>query len=251
MNAATWISVLLAGCAAGIINGAVGSGTLLTFPVLLAVGLPPVVANGTNTLGMSAGSWASAWAYRQELRQRWHVLRYPMLAGFLGALAGALLVVSLPPSVFTAVIPWVVLTATALVALAPLLGRWLSHRGGEPMNLPKRIWPWTLGVGVYGGYFGGAQGIVLMAILGLRYDRDVQHCNAAKNMFAATANMTAAAVFLVTGRMNLAVALVLAAGAIVGGYAGGHWARQLPSAVLRTMVIIAGLVASGYLLIFG
>ena len=97
----------------------------------------------------------------------------------------------------------------------------------------------------------GAQGIVLMAILGLRYDRDVQHCNAAKNMFAATANMTAAAVFLVTGRMNLAVALVLAAGAIVGGYAGGHWARQLPSAVLRTMVIIAGLVASGYLLIFG
>lgn len=232
------------GVVAGAINAAVGSGTLLVYPVLLAAGIPPVVANGTNTTGISPGSFASAWAYRAELRPRMRQLAAPVVATVLAAALGATLVVALPTRVFTWVVPFLVGLATLLIALQPLISRWTQEHtlGGR-----HAVWPWTAAVGLYGGYFGAAQGIMLMAILGARYDRDTQNCNAAKNLLAACANLTAAVVFAVSGSVLWVAAVCLAAGTIPGGYIGGRLARRLPRTAFRILILVIGAAATFYL----
>lgn len=232
------------GCLAGAINAAVGSGTLLVYPVLLAAGVPPVVANGTNTTGLSPGSFASAWAYRDELRPRMRQLAAPVVATVLTAGLGASLVVALPTRVFTWVVPFLVGLATLLIALQPFITRWTrAHAlGGR-----HALWPWTGAVGLYGGYFGAAQGIMLMAVLGARYDRNTQHANAAKNLLAACANVTAAVVFAVSGSVLWTAAVCLAVGSLPGGYLGGRLARRLPQTAFRALIIVIGVAATVYL----
>lgn len=240
-----WLA--LAGFAGGFVNAAVGSGTLVVYPALLAAGLPPVTANGTNTTGLSPGSFASAWAYRAELRDRMQRLRWPIAATVTGAAVGALLVVALPSRIFVAAVPWLVGMATLLVAVQPMLSRWvLRHRAPA-----GTAWPWTGAVGVYGGYFGAAQGVMLMAVLGLAYDPDPQRANAAKNILAACANLTAAVVFAVSGAVAWLAALAVAAGSVPGGYVGGRVARLLPNAVLRVLVVFVGVGATAYLVLAG
>jgi len=235
-----------AGFAGGFINAAVGSGTLITYPALLAVGIPPVAANGTNTTGLSPGSFSSAWAYRLELSDRMRRLARPLVATVIGAACGAGLVVALPSRVFTSIVPWLVGTATVLVALQPLIARRVrAHREGEH----RPVWPWTGLIGIYGGYFGAAQGVMLMAALGLVYDSDPQRANAAKNILAAVANVTAAVVFAVSGSVVWLAALALAVGSIPGGYVGGRVARRLPGYVLRALVVLIGVGATLYLLL--
>ncbi|MDP1878207.1 MAG: sulfite exporter TauE/SafE family protein [Actinomycetota bacterium] len=245
MEASTWALLALAGFAGGFINAAVGSGTLITYPALLAAGLPPVTANGTNTTGLSPGSFASAWAYRADLRDRMSRLRWPIAATIIGAAFGAGLVVALPSRVFVAAVPWLVGMATVLVAIQPILSRWVvRHRGAE-----GTVWPWTGAVGIYGGYFGAAQGVMLMAVLGLVYDPDTQRANAAKNILAASANLTAAVVFAASGAVAWLAALAVAAGSVPGGYVGGRVARLLPNAVLRALVVLVGIGATLYLVL--
>jgi uncharacterized membrane protein YfcA len=190
MTTLEWVLIALAGFGGGAINAAVGSGTLLVYPVLTGVGVPPVIANGSNSLGLAAGSLTSAWTYRSLWRDRLVTLRWPIITGSLGAIIGASLVIGLDERYFVAVIPWLVLTATALVGLSPLITRWLRARSKNAGKLPRRLWPYTGLVGIYSGYFGAGQGIVLMALFGLRYDTDMQRANAAKNAFAAAANAT-------------------------------------------------------------
>ncbi len=250
MTAMQWVLIALAGFGGGAINAAVGSGTLLVYPALTGMGIPPVTANGSNGLGLVAGSITSAWTYRSLWRDRITVLRWPIIAGCVGAFLGAVLVIGLDERVFVAVIPWLVLAATLLVAISPLITRWLRGRRSTTSGLPKLLWPYGGAVGIYSGYFGAGQGIVLLALFGIRYDTDIQRANAAKNAFAAAANLVAALVFLATGHVDIAVAGCIALGAIPGGYVGGHWAKRLPDAFLRGLVVVVGIVATIYLFRF-
>jgi uncharacterized membrane protein YfcA len=250
MTTLQWVLIALAGFGGGAINAAVGSGTLLVYPVLTGMGVPPVTANGSNGLGLVAGSITSAWTYRSLWRDRIDVLRWPIITGCIGAVIGASLVVSLDERVFVSVIPWLVLAATLLVAISPLVARWLSRRHSVASSLPRLLWPYSGAVGVYSGYFGAGQGIILLALFGIRYDTDIQRANAAKNAFAAAANLAAALVFLISGNVDLAVAVCIALGAIPGGYIGGHWAKRLPDPFLRGLVVLVGIVATIYLFRF-
>lgn len=246
--------LILAGFAGAAINGVVGAGTLITFPTLLAAGAPPVIANGTNTLGLSLGSWSSAYAYRDELRGRRDLLLPALIGSATGAALGALLVIVLPETVFSAAVPWLILTAAVLVASQPLVTRWSRRRaaltdstrqeGALEHPHPRALTAAIGASGVYGGYFGAGQGVLLMAVLGWLYDPSPQHANAAKNLFAATANITAAIVFVIAGRVWWWAAALIAIGALAGGTVGARGARRLRPGVLRAAVVIIGIIAA-------
>lgn len=241
--------VAAAGLGAGAINAVVGSGTLLTYPVLLAMGLSPVVANGTNSVGLSVGGVASAIPYRERLRPRMRMLALPTVLAMIGGAVGAFLVVQLPEKVFTAVVPWLIISAVVLVALQPLIAKRLQVRHHHLQHRAKDLPFWTTVLGIYGGYFGAGQGVMYMAILGLRYDEDVQEANAAKNLLGSFANVAAACVFVATGHMSWPFVVALWVGSILGGYYGAHAARRIPRPILRLIVIGVGLYAAGYLLV--
>ena len=237
--------VLAAGVAAGAINTLVGSGSLITFPVLLAVGFPPLTANVSNNLGLVPGAVAGAYGFRRELRgQRARVLRFAP-ASLLGGLTGAVLLLALPASAFAAIVPAFVALALVLVVLQPRLNRRLGRRRradaphGGPVPLAA-----TYGAGVYGGYFGAAQGIMLLAILGLTLDDEITRVNALKVVLAGTVNAVAAVVFVIAAPHIAwdAVALI-AAGSTLGGHLGARVGRRLPATVLRAVIVVVGLVA--------
>ena len=244
-----WL-LAVAGVIAGAINAIVGSGTLLTYPLLIAYGLPPVFATGTNTLGIFPAGAAAAFGYRRELRGRGRTLIPYVITVSIGALIGASLVVLLPAAVFTVVVPWLILLACALVLVQPRLLKLLASRGITPGSLS--IWaliPALLFTGCYVGYFGAAAGIVFLALLSLMYDARLQYSNAAKNLLGGAGNLAGAVVFVLAGRVSWEAALVIAAGATVGGLVGAPFARRLPTAWLRGLVIATGLVAAAVSLI--
>jgi len=244
VDLATIAWLFAAGFLGAAINGVVGAGTLITFPALLAAGAPPVVANGTNTLGLSVGAWSSAFAYRNELSGRSWLIRPALIGSATGALFGALLVVVLPDTVFEIAVPWLILTATALVAVQPLVARRMRRQGSPRARSRGRLAVAIGASGIYGGYFGAGQGVVLMAVLGWLYDSSPQHSNAAKNLFAASANITAAVVFAVSGRVWWWAALVIGLAALVGGTIGARAARRLQPGALRITVVLVGLIAT-------
>ena len=243
------------GVLAGVINGVVGSGTLLTFPVLVALGVPPVAANGTNTTGLFPGSLSASWPSRAELRPRWRRLAPLAAITFVFACAGALLVIALPSAVFTAIVPWLIASAVVLVALQPWLVRRLRARDltmSTPQGPPSApLMAAIAGTGTYGGYFGAAQGVMLMAVLGVFDDTDPRRANGVKNLLAFAANTAAALVFILAGTVEWPAAIAISFGAIVGGYLGGHGARRLPSWVFRGLIIAVGIIACLSLLVRG
>ncbi|HSK25889.1 MAG TPA: sulfite exporter TauE/SafE family protein [Jiangellales bacterium] len=235
-------AVVLAGLAAGTVNTVVGSGSLITFPTLLAVGLPPVAANVSNTVGLVPGSVTGALGYRAELAgQRTRLLRLGS-ATVLGALTGAALLLVLPAAVFGAVVPVLVVLACVLVAVQPWLVRRLGDRPRRHHGGPV-AWVLVLATGVYGGYFGAAQGIMLIAVLGLTLDEGIQRVNAAKNVLAGLANLAAGLVFLLVAPVDWAAAALVALGAAAGGVLGARVGRRLPPLVLRVVVVLVGLAA--------
>ncbi|HEY6795337.1 MAG TPA: sulfite exporter TauE/SafE family protein [Kineosporiaceae bacterium] len=236
--------VFLAGVGAGTINTVVGSGTLITFPVLLSVGLSPLTANVTNTLGLVPGSFTGAYGYRDQLHgQRRLVLRLGS-ASLIGALIGAALLLVLPPGAFKAIVPVLVALALVLVVAGPAINRRLARDGSDPASGPsRRLWGATVGAGAYGGYFGAAQGVLLMGLLGALHGGDVQRNNAVKNVLAGTANLVAAVVFVIVAQPDwLGVALV-AAGSTLGGVIGARVGRRLSPRLLRGLIVVVGLVA--------
>ena len=238
------VLVLAAGVFAGAINTIVGSGTLVTFPVLLAVGYGPVVANVSNTLGLVPGSVSGAIGYRAELagqRRRALVL---LSASFLGGITGAVLLLSLPSSAFETIVPVLIALALVLVVLQPRLSRALAARGGHarPHGGPL-LWGGVFGTGVYGGYFGAAQGVILLALLGITIPDDIQRLNALKNVLAALVNGVAAAIFVVVADVAWLPALLLAVGSAAGGQLGARVGRSLSPAVLRGVIVVVGLAA--------
>jgi uncharacterized protein len=229
--------IIVAGFAAGAINAAVGSGTLITFPVLIALGYPPVVANVSNTIGLVPGSIAGAVGYRRELANlRPLVLR-------LGA-ASVLLV--LPASSFKAAVPPLVALALVLVVLQPWLARKLAARKKEPSGSRQTSPALTLTlflIGVYGGYFGAAQSIVLVGVLGAILSMSLQHVNAIKNVLAGATNCAAGIVFAVAADVDWRVAGLLAGASLVGGSVGAYGARRLPAPALRALIVCVGAIA--------
>jgi uncharacterized protein len=233
----------LVGVLAGAMNTVVGSGSLVTFPVLLAVGYPPVVANISNGLGLVPGSVSGAIGYRRELYgQRDRLLLLGSLTA-VGAVAGALLLLVLPAGAFEAVVPALILLALVLVLLQPWLARKLAKRerrhehGGPVLSLGVLV------VGVYGGYFGASQGVLNLALMGILLDEQLHRLNAAKNVLTATANLVSGLVFVFVADVAWPVVALLAAGSVVGGLLGARYGRRLRPAWLRGLIVAVGVIA--------
>jgi uncharacterized membrane protein YfcA len=230
------ILLAVSGIFAGAINAAVGSGTLITYPALLSIGLSPVTANATNSLGIVPGAISGAWSYRQELVGRRKELLRWSVATAVGAVVGAGLVVILPAKVFAFVVPWLMVSACLVVAVQPLIVKSLERRRTSQGATRVAIGA----VGLYGGYFGAGQGIASLAVLMSFAGNTIHRANAAKNVLAAVTNGTAAGVFLLAGRVVWIPALILGVTTLVGGFGGGGIAKRLPSAWLRGLVILIG-----------
>ena len=241
------VAVLLAGVAAGTINTVVGSGTLITFPTLLAFGVPAVTANVSNTVGLAPGSLSGAIGYRAELAgQRGRLVRLGA-GSLLGGIGGAVLLLVLPSKAFDAVVPVLILLGCVLVIVGPRIQARVAERaearGGLPDHGAGWVWPAVFGAGVYGGYFGAAQGVLLMAILGIGVDDTMQRHNATKNVLALLVNGIAAVVFVLVAHVDWAIAGLIALGSIVGGQLGATVGRRLPANALRAVIVVVGVVA--------
>jgi uncharacterized protein len=244
VSAAEVASIAVAGLAAGAINTLVGSGTLITFPVLLAWGYAPVTANVSNTVGLVPGSVSGAVGYRRELSgQRERVLRFGAVS-VLGGATGAVLLLVLPASAFKAIVPAFIVLALALILLQPQLNRWLL---GQEIHLDGRHRLVTLlavyATGVYGGYFGAAQGIMLLAILGLALPQDLQRTNALKNVLAGLVNGVAGVYFVFAAHVEWAPAAIIAGASVVGAQLGARYGRNLPPSILRAVIVVVGIFA--------
>lgn len=234
-----------AGLAAGALNTIVGSGSLITFPTLLALGLPPVLANVTNTVGLVPGSVSGAIGYRRELRGQFGRTVRLSIAGVSGGILGAILLLALPSATFEKVIPFLILVAVALTVLQPRMAARVaaSKREGRRQEGPILL-AGVFATGVYGGYFGAAQGVIFLALLGAFLSDDLQRLNAVKNVVAALVNGAAAILFIAATSVRWSVALVEAAGAIVGGQLGASIGRRLPPRILRAAIVVVGLTVS-------
>ncbi len=237
------------GLAAGTINTIVGSGSLVTFPTLLAFGLPPVQANVSNTVGLVPGSVSGAVGYRRELEgQRGRVMRLGA-ASAIGGITGGVLLLVLPPRSFERVVPFLILIAVGLVIAQPWLQRRLAVESAEGRGRGNTavLWSTVLLTGVYGGYFGAAQGVILLALLGIFVDDHLQRLNGTKNVLAALVNAVAAILFMVVAHVYWVVAGLIAGGAIVGGQAGAVIGRRLSPTVLRWVIVVVGVVVAAKL----
>ena len=246
------VLVALAGVAAGTINTVVGSGTLITFPTLLAFGVPPVTANVSNTVGLVPGSMSGVVGYRRELAgQGARVLRLGT-ASLLGGVTGALLLLWLPSSAFDAIVPALIALGVVLVVLGPRIQRSVAaraeSRGGIPDHGVWWVWPAVAVAGVYGGYFGAAQGVLLMAILGIGVADSMQRHTATKNVLALIVNAVAALVFIAVADIDWTVAGLIALGSVVGGQIGAGVGRRLPPVLLRAVIAAVGVIALAVLL---
>jgi uncharacterized protein len=238
------VAIAAAGLAAGAINTLVGSGTLITFPVLLAFGYAPVTANVTNTIGLVPGSVSGAIGYRRELAgQRPRVVRLGAMS-LAGGITGAVLLLVLPASAFKAIVPVFIAIALVLTVAQPRLARWLSdheidleRRGSALVLLAVYL------TGVYGGYFGAAQGILLLAILGVALTQDLHRTNALKNVLAGLVNGIAGLYFAFAAHVDWGPAAIIAATAIVGAQLGARYGRRLPPQALRALIVVVGVFA--------
>jgi uncharacterized membrane protein YfcA len=245
------LAVAAAGFAAGGINAVVGSGTLVSFPVLLAVGLPPLPATISNSLGLIAGNLSGSIGYRHELRGQRRLLLRLVPASVLGALTGAFLLLHLPASTFEAVVPVLIGVAVLLVALQPMVQRSLPVRTDAGPAAPVQggrlaaLFAGAYATGTYGGYFAASQGVLQIGIFGFLLRESLQRLNAIKNVLTLTVNTVAAGAYVVvaTDRIDWWAAGLLAVGSLVGGSVSARYGRRLPSAVLRTAIVVLGVVA--------
>jgi len=243
------VAIFAAGIVAGTINTVVGSGTLFTFPVLLGFGYAPVVANVSNTVGLVPGSVSGAIGYRRELAGQERRILPLACASAVGGIAGAVLLLSLPASAFKAIVPVFIAVALVLILAQPWITRRLAAR---PPRAHGRAGPAaTLGVfasAVYGGYFGAAQGILLLAILSLGLDEDPQRINALKVVLAGLVNLVSGILFVFIAHIAWAPAGLIAGGSVLGGVFGSRFGRRLPAEMLRGLIVVVGVAAIVHLL---
>jgi uncharacterized protein len=248
----TWLDLLAllgAGGLAGLINTVVGSGTLITFPTLLALGVPPVIANVSNTVGLAPGSVSGAWATRRELGGQRRRLIWLGSASLLGGIVGAILLLSLPSKAFDAIVPVLIGLGCVLVILQPFISKRLAMRrarlglDADHVYGPVLLWLAVAVTGVYGGYFGAAQGVLLIAILGIGFAESLARINAIKNALATIINGIAAVVFVIVTEVNWPAAIAIAVGSVLGAQVGGRVGRKLPPTVYRVIIVAVGITA--------
>jgi len=245
------LAIFAAAVAAGAINAVVGSGSLITFPTLLAFGFAPVVANVSNNVGIIPGNISASFGYRAELAGQRDLLGRLGIASLAGAAAGAAALLALPAGVFKLVVPALIIAGCLLVLTQPKLSAWVAARGTDR---PYRIGPVLIAgvflTGVYGGYFGAAQGVLLVGLLGVFLTDSLQRLNAGKNVLVAIVNGTAAVIFVIFAHIAwLAVALI-AAGSAAGGLIGARIGRELPPLALRIIIVIIGVISAVKLIFF-
>lgn len=257
MNGAEAIAVVAAGVGAGAVNALVGSGSLITFPTLLAVGFPSVTANVSNNIGLVPGSVAAVHGFRRELVGQGQRARRLAAGSIGGSLIGATLLLTLPSSVFDAVVPVLVIGAALLMAFQPRLSRWVAERraaraGGVVVDDPS-VGPVPVAItflaGIYGGYFGAAQGIILLTMLAVLVPDDLRRSNALKNLLAGTVNAVAAVFFIVFADIAWDAVALIAVGATVGGVLGARVGRRIDPRLLRALVVALGLFVGIRLLV--
>lgn len=246
------ILIALAGVGAGAINAVVGSGTLITFPTLVALGYPPVTSTMSNAVGLVAGGVSGTWGYRRELKGQWSRLRWQIPASLIGAGAGAWLLLHLPEKVFETVVPVLLILALILVLIGPRIQAWARRRadaaGQAPDHVSSRkmaiVVLGTFAVGIYGGYFTAAQGILLMAVMGALLPESMQRMNAAKNLLSLLVNIVAALAYTIVAfdRISWAAAGLIAVGSLIGGFLGAHYGRRLSPNALRGVIVVVGLI---------
>lgn len=246
------VLIMLAGAGAGAVNTLVGSGTLITFPTLVALGYPPVTATMSNAIGLVAGGVSGTWGYRRELAGQRDRLRWQIPASVVGAALGAYLLLHLPEKVFTQVVPVLLIMALALVVVGPRIqafarkraeavGRSADHVSGVRLLV---LVIGTFAVGVYGGYFTAAQGILLIGLMGVLLPEDIQRMNAAKNLLALLVNVVAAIAYTAVAfdRISWPVVGLIAIGSLAGGWAGARYGRRLSPTALRVFIVAVGLI---------
>ncbi|MGB8860163.1 MAG: sulfite exporter TauE/SafE family protein [Ilumatobacteraceae bacterium] len=241
------IVILFAGMAAGTINTIVGSGSLITFPTLIALGYPPLLANVSNNIGLVPGSLSGAYGYRRELGGQATRLRKLVPASMIGALAGSTLLLTMPSDAFDKVVIVLIVIALVLVIAGPTISRRLVARraagGVDQHDVTPALMGLVAAAGVYGGYFGAAQGIILTAVLGIFLDDHLQRLNACKNVLALTVNTVAAVVFILTTSVDWKVVGCIAVGSTIGGQIGAKYGRKLDPRALRGLIVAVGLTA--------
>ncbi len=235
--------VALAGFLAGAINAIIGSGSLITFPTLLAIGLPPVTANVTNTVGLAFGTGSAVVGYRRELHPQLRRAVWLSVPSMLGAALGAALLLLLPQTVFGFVVPAMVGFAVLLVIFQPRISVWLAPVGSAPAWGKYAV---PLGIfltAIYGGYFGAAQSVILMGLLTVLLRDPIQQLNGLKNAVSAASNLVAALIFVVVAHVDWQAAGVIAVSSVIGGLAGSAVGRRLSPLLLRGVIVAAGVAA--------
>jgi len=243
------LAVLGAGLVAGIMASTVGVASIVSFPTLVALGLPPVTANVSNTLGLVPGGLSGAYGYRRELREHPRLGWVILACCVVGASIGAVVLLALPPGVFEAVVPWLILFTCLLVGVQPQISGWLARRrddadAGPRHHLSPVTTLFATLTGVYGGYFGAGAGVMMVAVLGLGTDLPFKVITGLRTLSLMVGNVVAGLIFIVAADVAWDAVLLLAAGSVVGGYVGAHIGRRLPDRVFRSLVVVAGVAAA-------
>ncbi|UQU63945.1 sulfite exporter TauE/SafE family protein [Couchioplanes caeruleus] len=263
------LAIFAAGFWAGMINVVVGSGTLVTFPTLVLFGYPPLVANVSNNIGLVGGGITGTWGYRRELTGQAGRLRQLLPASCLGGLTGALLLLVLPASAFRAVVPVLIALGLLMVVAGPALQRRAAARRARPVTTPvpyaespatptpsrarnTALIIGTFLLGIYGGYFGAAQGVLIIGLMSVLTAESLQSITGLKNVLTTAVNALAAVTFMLVAwhSVDWAAVALIAAGATLGGVAGARFGRRLPPALMRALIVLIGLVAIARLLFF-
>jgi uncharacterized protein len=240
-----WVIIGIAGAWAGLINSVVGSGTLVTFPILLWLGVPPVTANVSNNIGLVPGAIAAMLGTRDELHENArYFIRRLLPASIVGSVIGAALLLLLPGQAFAAVAPFLVLLGVVLVSISPRLSR---MRGGRPHHVGVLV-VIVFVAGIYGGYFGAAQGVILLAVLSVFAAMTLREANAMKNLLVGWVNLVAGVIFLFTANVNWAIVAVIAVGSTIGALFGAKYGRRLPAPAYRFLIVVIGLTSATWLI---
>jgi uncharacterized protein len=240
----------LAAFVAGAINSVAGGGTLLTFPALLAIGVPPIAANATSTVALVPGSFAGFWGFRDELKGSRRELIAFAIPSLIGGVIGALFVDRVGDRTFARLVPWLIFSATALFALQPMVKAWLAR---AVPDAPRKRAPYALAfqfvVAIYGGFFGAGMGILMLATLGFLGLTNIHRMNGVKNFAAVCINGVAAVTFIILGRVRWPLALMMAVAAIAGGTLGARLAKRMGETNVRRVVIGIGVAIGGAMLL--
>ena len=241
------VLLFLAAVVAGFINAIAGGGTLVSFPVLLAIGIPPVVANVTNTVALVPGTIGGMWAQRDLFQSQYRRLLKLLPVAIAGGIAGGLLILNTSESAFRSIIPYLILMATILLAAQVRIKNWVVARMGNmhhEKHNPFFMMTMVFLAAIYGGYFGAGLGVILMAVLGLVTDDSLTRLNFLKQALGFAINLAAAIYFAFSGKVDWMIAFVMMFGFILGGLTGGKLAGKIKPELLRLIVVAAGLIAS-------